>query len=67
VDVLPYLERKRAARQAHASQTTDVGMMLSLPPGAFTAMLRDGYYIEPGREPGMRAGWIFDEEPAVRP
>jgi LmbE family N-acetylglucosaminyl deacetylase len=32
VDVLPYLERKRAALQAHASQTTDVGMMLSLPP-----------------------------------
>jgi LmbE family N-acetylglucosaminyl deacetylase len=67
VDVLPYLERKRAALQAHASQTTDVGMMLSLPPAAFTAMFRDEYYIEPGREPIMRTGWIFDEEPAVRP
>ena len=66
VDVLPYLERKRAALQAHASQTTDVGMMLSLPPEAFTAMFRDEYYIEPGREPGMRSGWIFDEDPAVR-
>lgn len=66
VDVLAYLERKRAALQAHASQTTDVGMMLSLPPEAFTAMFRDEYYIEPGREPGMRTGWIFDEEPAVR-
>ena len=38
VDVLPYLERKRAALQAHASQTTDVGMMLALPPAVFTAM-----------------------------
>jgi len=65
VDVLRYLERKRAALQAHASQTTDVGMMLSLPPEAFTAMFRDEYYLEPGREPGMRTGWIFDEEPAV--
>lgn len=32
VDVLPFIERKRAALQAHASQTTDVGLMLSLPP-----------------------------------
>lgn len=66
VEVLPYLERKRAALQAHASQTTDVGMMLSLPAEAFTAMFRDEYYLEPGREPGMRTGWIFDQEPAVR-
>lgn len=66
VDVLPYLERKRAALQAHASQATDVGMMLSLPPEAFTAMFRDEYYIEPGEAPGMRAGWIFDGEPADR-
>lgn len=66
VDVLPYLERKRAALQAHASQTTDVGMMLSLPPEAFTALFRDEYYLEPGHAPGMRTGWIFDQEPAVR-
>lgn len=66
VDVLEYLERKRAALQAHASQTTDVGMMLSLPEVAFTGMFRDEYFIEPGREPGMRTGWIFDEEPTDR-
>lgn len=65
VDVLPYLERKRAALQAHASQTTDVGMMLAMPPEAFTAMFRDEYYLEPGHEPGMGTGWIFDEQPAV--
>jgi LmbE family N-acetylglucosaminyl deacetylase len=64
VDVLPYLERKRASLQAHASQTTDVGMMLSLPQEAFTAMFADEYYIEPDRAPGLRTGWIFDEEPA---
>ncbi len=65
VDVLAHLQRKRAALQAHASQTTDVGMMLALPPEVFTAMFRDEYYIEPGRPPGMRTGWIFDDEPAV--
>jgi LmbE family N-acetylglucosaminyl deacetylase len=67
VDVLAYLEHKRAALQAHASQTTDVGMMLSLPPAAFTAMFGEEYYIEPGREPGIRTGWILDEQPTIRP
>jgi LmbE family N-acetylglucosaminyl deacetylase len=67
VDVLPYLERKRAALQAHASQTTDVGLMLSLPPEAFAGMFGTEHYLEPGREPGMRTGWIFEEEPAARP
>jgi LmbE family N-acetylglucosaminyl deacetylase len=62
VDVLPYLERKRAALQAHASQTTDVGMMLALPEVAFATMFGSEYYLEPGREPGMRTGWIFDPE-----
>jgi LmbE family N-acetylglucosaminyl deacetylase len=61
VDVLPWLDRKRASLQAHASQTTDVGMMLSLPMEAFTAMFRDEYYLEPGLEPGLRTGWILDE------
>ena len=64
VDVVPHLERKRAALQAHASQTSDVGMMLSLPQEAFAAMFGDEYYLEPGREPGMRSGWIFDDLPA---
>jgi LmbE family N-acetylglucosaminyl deacetylase len=67
VDVLAYLERKRAALQAHASQTTDVGMMLSLPPAAFTALFGEEYYIEPGREPGIRTGWILDGQPTTRP
>lgn len=66
VDVLPYLERKRAALQAHASQTSDVGMMLALPLEAFSAMFGDEYYLEPGHEPGMRTGWIFEPEPANR-
>ena len=62
VDVREHLDRKRASLQAHASQTTDVGMMLSLPEPAFNAMFGDEYYIEPGREPGMRTGWIFDDD-----
>lgn len=61
VDVRAYLDRKRSALEAHASQTTDVGMMLSLPPEAFDAMFADEYYVEPGRGPGLRTGWIFED------
>jgi LmbE family N-acetylglucosaminyl deacetylase len=64
VDVKPYLSRKRAALAAHASQTTDVGMMLALPHDVFAAIFGTEYFIEPGREPGIRTGWIFDSEPA---
>lgn len=60
VDVTPWIERKRAALQAHASQTSDVGMMLAIPPEPFAAMFGLEHYIEPGHEAGMRRGWIFD-------
>ena len=59
VDVSAWLERRRASLQAHASQTTDVGMMLSMPPEAFAAFFAYEHYIEPGREPGMVEGWPF--------
>jgi LmbE family N-acetylglucosaminyl deacetylase len=64
VDVRAYLGRKRAALEAHASQVTDVGMMLSLPEVAFAAMFGSEYFIEPGHDPGMVTGWIFDSRNA---
>jgi LmbE family N-acetylglucosaminyl deacetylase len=60
VDVAAYLDRKRAALAAHASQTTDVGQMLAIPPEAFAAIFGTEYYLEPGREPGIRDGWILE-------
>ena len=60
VDVSNYLDRKRASLQAHASQTTDVGQMLAIPPEVFAVMFGAEHYIEQGREPGMRSGWIVD-------
>lgn len=59
VDVSPWLDRKRAALQAHASQTSDVGMMLSLPPEVFAAMFGLEHFVEPGLPPGLRRGWIL--------
>ncbi len=61
VDVSPWLERRRSALQAHQSQTTDVGMMLAMPPEVFAAFFGHEHYIEPGRAPGMVDGWPFGE------
>ena len=60
VDVGPWLDRRRAALEAHSSQTTDVGMMLSMPPEVFAVFFGHEHYIEPGRPPGMVEGWPFE-------
>ena len=64
VDVSDRLDQRRAALQAHASQTSDVGMMLSMPPEIFSVFFGHEHYIEPGREPGMVDGWPFEAQPA---
>ncbi|WP_234994417.1 PIG-L deacetylase family protein [Kytococcus aerolatus] len=53
VDVRPVLDVKRRALECHASQVSDVGMMLALPEEAFGAWLGHEHYAEPGRAPGM--------------
>src|SRR6478672_4868055 len=61
VDVGPWLDRRRAALEAHRSQTTDVGTMLSMPPEIFAVFFGREHYIEPGRQPGMVQGWPFGD------
>jgi LmbE family N-acetylglucosaminyl deacetylase len=63
VDVHDYLDLKRAAMRAHASQVSDIGYFMSLTPEIFAASFGDEYFIEPGLPPGPRLGWILDEEP----
>ena len=59
VDVSPWLAQRRAALEAHSSQTTDVGMMLAMPPEVFAVFFGTEHYIEAGRPPGMVDGWPF--------
>jgi len=61
VDVSDYLEHRRAALAAHASQATDVGAFLGMPDEVFAHLFGTEHYLEQGREPGMRQGWIFDD------
>lgn len=70
VDVSAFVEVKRAALACHASQQTDIGMFLSMPSDLFARSFGVEYYIEPGREPGLRDAWILDcpgVEPAAAP
>lgn len=59
VDVSGDIDSKRAALSCHASQTSDVGMMLQMPPEIFAQWFGTEFYLEPGREPGMVDGWPF--------
>ena len=59
VDVTAYLDRKRAALEAHRSQATDIEMFLALPPEAFEAFFGHEYLIEPGIDGPMREAWPF--------
>ena len=61
VDVRGLIERKRAALAAHASQTSDVGMMLAMPPEVFAAVFGFEHFVEPGRDAGMTVGWPFSD------
>jgi LmbE family N-acetylglucosaminyl deacetylase len=60
VDGREAIERKRAALACHASQTSDVGMMLQIPVDAFREGFGWEHYSEPalGDRP-MKTGWPF--------
>ena len=60
VDVAPWIDVKRAALAAHASQASDAGMMLAMPQEAFAAMFGTEHYLEAGRPEGMVRGWFLD-------
>ena len=61
VDVSAYLAAKRAAIASHRSQVTDTGFFLAMPEEMFAVGFGREWFIERGREPGMRPGWLFDE------
>jgi LmbE family N-acetylglucosaminyl deacetylase len=53
VDVTPYLEHKRKAMQAHASQISEQSFFLQMPPEAFAAAFGTEWYIRDGQGPGI--------------
>ena len=59
VDVSAYVDRRRAALEAHRSQATDIEGFLGMPEEIFAAFFGAEHFIEPGRPPGLQDGWPF--------
>lgn len=53
------IELKRSAMACHASQTSDIGLMLALPAPVYAASFGSEYLIEPGLDQTMRHEWPF--------
>jgi LmbE family N-acetylglucosaminyl deacetylase len=51
VDVVPFLDRKRRAMEAHASQISEASFFLSMTPETFAAVWGVEWYIRVGAEP----------------
>jgi LmbE family N-acetylglucosaminyl deacetylase len=60
VDVSGFVDHKRRAITAHASQVTDSSFFLEMPPEAFARAFGQEWYIEHGVDPGLKPGWLFD-------
>jgi len=60
VDVGDFVDRKRAAMQAHASQIPPDSFFLSLPPDAFRAAFGVEWFIRRDK-PDIRETWLFDD------
>jgi LmbE family N-acetylglucosaminyl deacetylase len=61
VDVAAFLDRKRAALEAHRSQASDIEEFLTMPSEIFAQAFGSEYYIEPGVDGPMRRGWPYEE------
>ena len=60
VDVSDYVDRKRASIAAHRSQVTDSSFFLQMPTEMFAQAFGREWYVEHGRAPGLRMGWLFE-------
>lgn len=60
-DVSEWIELKRAALEAHASQS-DARELLSMPEPLFAVAFGTEHYLEPGRAEGMQDGWFLEDE-----
>jgi LmbE family N-acetylglucosaminyl deacetylase len=60
VDVVPWIVRKRAALRCHRSQVAETSFFSTMPDDAFAQAFGTEWFVEPGVDPPVRYGWIFD-------
>ena len=59
VDVSDYLDRKRAAMAAHASQISEQSFFLAMPPEPFAMAFGTEWFIRRGASPGAQEADLF--------
>lgn len=59
IDVSEFLDLKRQAMAAHASQISEMSYFLSIPPEAFAAVWGTEWFIRVGAEPGVLESSLF--------
>ncbi|TNC23957.1 PIG-L family deacetylase [Amycolatopsis alkalitolerans] len=59
VDVTPWVEYKRAAMRAHASQISEESFFLAMPDDQFGYVFGTEWFIRPGQEPGVTGDDLF--------
>lgn len=64
VDVRPWLDRKRAAMAAHASQISETSFFLSMAPGMFERGFGQEWFIRCDAPPGLVETDLFDADSA---
>jgi LmbE family N-acetylglucosaminyl deacetylase len=64
VDVTEFVDRKRAAMVAHASQIAENSFFLQMPPEAFARAFGYEWFIHKGAEPGIHESDLFETLPS---
>ena len=54
------IDTKRRSMECHASQTSDIGLMLALPRPVYALAFGTEYLVEPGLDQPMTRAWPFD-------
>ena len=62
VDVSGFIAQKRASMRCHASQITDTSFFMQMPDEVFALGFGTEWFIKKGAAPGVRPGWLFDEQ-----
>ena len=60
VDVTGYLDQKRRAMAAHASQISETSFFLAMDPETFTISWGTEWFVRRGADPGTQEEWLLD-------
>jgi LmbE family N-acetylglucosaminyl deacetylase len=64
VDVTGFLDQKRRAMAAHASQIAETSFFLAMPPPVFATLWGREWFIRRGAPASIREEWILDGDPS---